>query len=36
VAVDLTERGSDGNFLRSIVKVTNPDRYSLTVGDYFL
>jgi HD-GYP domain-containing protein (c-di-GMP phosphodiesterase class II) len=36
VAVDLTERGSDGHFLRSIVKVTNPDRYSLTVGDYFL
>jgi hypothetical protein len=35
-AVDLTERGADGNFLRSIVKVTNPDRYSLTVGDYFL
>jgi len=34
--VDLTERGSDGNYLRSIVKVTNPDRYSLTVGDYFL
>ena len=36
VAVDLTERGGDGNFLRSIVKVTNPDRYGLTVGDYFL
>lgn len=35
-AVDLTERGADGHFLRSIVKVTNPDRYSLTVGDYFL
>jgi HD-GYP domain-containing protein (c-di-GMP phosphodiesterase class II) len=36
VAVDLTERGPDGNFVRSIVKVTNPDRYNLTVGDYFL
>jgi HD-GYP domain-containing protein (c-di-GMP phosphodiesterase class II) len=36
VSVDLTERGADGNFLRSIVKVTNPDRYNLTVGDYFL
>lgn len=36
VEVDLTERGSDGNYVRSIVKVTNPDRYSLVVGDYFL
>ena len=27
---------ADGNFLRSIVKVSNPDRYNLTVGDYFL
>lgn len=33
---DLTERGADGNFLRSIVKVTNPERYNITVGDYFL
>jgi hypothetical protein len=36
VAIDLTERDAAGNFLRSIVKVTNPDRYGLTVGDYFL
>ncbi len=36
VAVDLTEQGADGQFLRSIVKVSNPDRYNLTVGDYFL
>jgi hypothetical protein len=36
VAVDLSERGADGHFLRSIVKVSNPDRYNLTVGDYFL
>lgn len=35
-AVDLAERGPDGDFLRSIVKVTSPDRYNLTVGDYFL
>lgn len=33
---DLTERGPDGGYLRSIVKVTNPERYGLTVGDYFL
>lgn len=36
LVADLAERGSDGNFLRSIVKVTNADRYHLTVGDYFL
>ena len=36
IAVDLSERGPDDDFLRSIVKVTNPDRYNLTVGDYFL
>ncbi|MGQ0703771.1 MAG: HD-GYP domain-containing protein [Gemmatimonadales bacterium] len=34
--VDLTERGPSGSYLRSIVKVTNPERYNLTVGDYFL
>jgi HD-GYP domain-containing protein (c-di-GMP phosphodiesterase class II) len=36
VPIDLIERGPDGQFLRSIVKVTNPDRYGLVVGDYFL
>ncbi|HEV8355528.1 MAG TPA: HD domain-containing phosphohydrolase [Gemmatimonadales bacterium] len=36
VQCDLAERHDDGSFLRSIVKVTNPDRYGLTVGDYFL
>jgi HD-GYP domain-containing protein (c-di-GMP phosphodiesterase class II) len=36
ILVDLTERGPDGTPLRSIVKVTNPERYNLTVGDYFL
>jgi len=34
--VDLSERTPDGGFARSIVKVTNPDRYSIVVGDYFL
>jgi len=33
---DLTERAPDGSYLRSIVKVANPERYQLTVGDYFL
>ena len=36
VLADLNERSPDGSFLRSIVKVTNPERYNLTVGDYFL
>jgi HD-GYP domain-containing protein (c-di-GMP phosphodiesterase class II) len=30
---NLGARGADGSFLRSIVKVTNPDRYGLVVGD---
>jgi hypothetical protein len=34
--VDLGERDAAGNFTRSIVKVTSPDRYGLTVGDYFV
>jgi HD-GYP domain-containing protein (c-di-GMP phosphodiesterase class II) len=36
IAVDLQERGGDGGFLRSIVKVTNPERYSLVPGDFFV
>jgi len=36
VAIDLQERGADGGFLRSIVKVTNPERYSLVPGDFFV
>lgn len=34
--VDLSERGPDGSFRRSIVKVTNPDRFGLEVGSFFL
>ena len=34
--VSLTEKGESGAFSRSIVKVTNPSRYGLTVGDYFV
>jgi hypothetical protein len=34
--VSLAERDPAGHYLRSIIKVTNPDRYNLTVGDYFL
>ncbi len=36
IAVDLLEPGADGTYLRSIVKVTNPERYNLVAGDYFV
>ena len=36
IQVSLTEKDDSGAFRRSIVKVTNPDRYGLTVGDYFV
>jgi HD-GYP domain-containing protein (c-di-GMP phosphodiesterase class II) len=34
--VNLAEQDESGAFRRSIVKVTNPGRYGLTVGDYFV
>jgi len=34
--VDLSARDAAGAFHRSIVKVTNPERYGITVGDYFV
>ncbi|MBA2459945.1 MAG: HD domain-containing protein [Gemmatimonadales bacterium] len=34
--VSLSEQDDTGAFRRSIVKVTNPTRYGLTVGDYFV
>jgi HD-GYP domain-containing protein (c-di-GMP phosphodiesterase class II) len=34
--VSLTEQDESGAYRRSIVKVTNPSRYGLTVGDYFV
>ena len=34
--MSLTEQDESGAFRRSIVKVTNPERYGLTVGDYFV
>jgi HD-GYP domain-containing protein (c-di-GMP phosphodiesterase class II) len=33
---NLAEQDAGGAFLRSIVKVTNPDRYGIVVGDYFV
>jgi len=36
IEVNLADQGADGSYLRSIVKVTNPDRYGLVPGDYFV
>jgi HD-GYP domain-containing protein (c-di-GMP phosphodiesterase class II) len=33
---NLSAQDPGGAFLRSIVKVTNPDRYGIVVGDYFV
>jgi HD-GYP domain-containing protein (c-di-GMP phosphodiesterase class II) len=33
---NLAVQDASGTFLRSIVKVTNPDRYGIVVGDYFV
>jgi hypothetical protein len=33
---DLAARGTDGGFLRSIVKVTTPERYGLVPGHYLV
>ena len=34
--VDLAETGSDGSYTRTIIKVTDPKKYQLNVGDYYL
>jgi HD-GYP domain-containing protein (c-di-GMP phosphodiesterase class II) len=36
VLVDLAERTADGNFPRSIIKVTDPLKYGIQVSDYFV
>ncbi len=36
IPVDLYEKNASGEFLRSIVKVTSPDRYGLVPGDFFV
>ena len=33
---DLTEQSSPGVFRRTIIKTENPERYGITVGDYFV
>jgi HD-GYP domain-containing protein (c-di-GMP phosphodiesterase class II) len=34
--VDLAELGPEGNYVRTIIKTENPERYGIRVGDYFL
>ncbi len=36
VLADLAEQSGEGVYLRTIIKTDNPDRYGITVGDYFL
>jgi HD-GYP domain-containing protein (c-di-GMP phosphodiesterase class II) len=36
VDVDLAHQEADGSFARSIIKVTNPDKYGVRVADYFV
>lgn len=33
---DLAERNAEGSFVRSIIKVSNPDKYGVRVSDYFV
>jgi hypothetical protein len=32
---DLAEQTAEGDFLRTIIKTENPERYGIRVGDYF-
>jgi hypothetical protein len=34
--IDLAEQGPEGNYLRTIIKTENPERYGIRIGDYFL
>jgi HD-GYP domain-containing protein (c-di-GMP phosphodiesterase class II) len=34
--VDLSETGADGRPVRSIIKTSDPERYGINVGDYFV
>jgi hypothetical protein len=34
--VDLAEQDEHGHFRRTIVKVTNPGRHGIVVGDFFV
>jgi HD-GYP domain-containing protein (c-di-GMP phosphodiesterase class II) len=34
--VDLADRSEGGDFLRTIIKTENPERYGIRIGDYFV
>ena len=34
--VDLAEQDAAGNYVRTIIKTADPDRYGVRVGDYFI
>jgi len=34
--VDLTEKDSEGRFVRSIVKTLDPNKYKINLADYLL
>ena len=34
--VDLSDAGPDGSFARSVIKVTEPEKYMINVSDYFI
>ncbi len=34
--VNLAERDAEGHFVRSIIKVTNPEKYGVRIADYFV
>ncbi len=34
--IDLAEPGTDGSYKRTIIKVTDPEKYQVNVGDYYL
>jgi len=34
--VDLTEKDPDGNFLRTIVKTMDPNKYKINLAEYLL
>jgi HD-GYP domain-containing protein (c-di-GMP phosphodiesterase class II) len=34
--IDLADRNESGEFLRTIIKTENPERYGIRVGDYFV
>jgi hypothetical protein len=36
ILADLSERDADGNYPRTIVKVTDPARFGINVSDYFV